>query len=43
MYYKSVQQKTKCYKVRVQYMALCNMVHYNYGKYIKDKIRHYKL
>lgn len=30
-------------KVRVQYMALCNTVRYDYGKYIKDKVRHYKL
>lgn len=24
-------------------MALCNTVHYSYGKYMKDKVRHYKL
>lgn len=24
-------------------MALCNTVQYNYGKDVKDKIRHYKL
>lgn len=30
-------------KISVQYMALCNTVHYSYGKYMKDKVRHYKL
>lgn len=29
-------------KISVQYMALCNTVHYSYGKYMKDKVRHYK-
>lgn len=24
-------------------MALCNTVHYSYGKYMNDKVRHYKL
>lgn len=24
-------------------MALCNTIHYSYGKYMKDKVRHYKL
>lgn len=45
MYYKSVQQKTKMVqlKVSVQYMAMCNTVHYSYGKYRKDKVKHYKL
>lgn len=52
MYYESVQQKKKEKKKRkqnvtinisVQYMALCNTVHYSYGKYMKDKVRHYKL
>lgn len=44
MYYVVVQQKTKCYKTKsVQYMALCNTVRYSYGKYMKDKVRHYTL
>lgn len=37
---------TKCYNKNNKcalYMALCNTVHYSYGKYMKDKVRHYKL
>jgi len=26
-------------KISVQYMALCNTVHYSYGNYMKDKVR----
>lgn len=29
--------------ISVQYMALCDTVHYSYGKYMKDKVRRYKL
>lgn len=29
--------------ISVQYMALCNTVHYSYDKYMKGKVRHYKL
>lgn len=29
-------------KIGVQYMALCNTVLYSYGKYTKDKFKHYK-
>lgn len=44
MYYKSVQRKQNVtIKISVQCMALCNTVHYSYGKYMKDKVIRYKL